>query len=349
MIPFFGLDRQYANLKEELVEASHNVLATGQVLDGPHTMQFEAKIAAKCHRKYAVSVNSCTQALVFAQQALNVRGNVLIPTTSFVATLNSVLLANNNPRYGEIDITGLLEVKEYTDVDAIMHVNLFGNMIDYASLKAKNPNAKIIEDAAQSFGATFDGIPSGKMGDISVLSFDPTKNLPNYGSGGMLLTDDCNVYQTLLDLRDNGKTQAHMNAGTNSKMSEVDCAHMSIKLKYFSAWQARRKDIAAYYANNITADVITLLPDSKVDHAWHKYVVRTIHRDALRMYLQQCGVETKVHYNKALYDHAVSPYKHVGFTVTEMHKATSLSLPIFPEMTDSEVESVVLAVNSFSH
>lgn len=346
MVDFFGLARQYLKLKEELAEATHSVLSTGQVLGGPNTTRFEAEMSARCGRRYAVSVNSCTQALVFAQQALNVRGNVLIPTTSFVATLNSVLLAGNNPVYGEIDINGLLEVKSYADVNAIMYVNLFGNVLDYPELRAKNPGIKIIEDAAQSFGASIDRVQSGKLGDISVLSFDPTKNLPNYGSGGMLLTDDRSVYGTLLDLRDNGREHSHMHMGTNSKMSEVDCAHMSIKLKYFYAWQARRREIANYYANNITLDVVPLLPNDNVTHAWHKYVIRTEKRDLLRASLFRDSVETKVHYDNALYDYPVSPYKPAGFSMTELHKERSLSLPIYPEMTDSEVEQVVKAVNN---
>lgn len=347
VIPFTALDRQYTNLKEELGDASHKVLSTGQVLDGPFTKEFERQIAVKCNRKYAIAVNSCTQALLFAQTALNVHGNVLIPTISFVATLNSVLLAGNTPVYSTVDITGMMETKAYEDVNAIMYVNLFGNVLDYSALRDKNPNVKIIEDAAQSFGANLDDQPSGSLGDISVLSFDPTKNLPNYGSGGMLLTDDSAVHLHLRALRDNGKVGGHSWTGTNSKMSEVDCAHMIVKLNHFDAWQARRTAIASYYTDNIKMNVFPLLPNDNVQHAWHKYVIRTEKRDNLCFWLEQHEIKTKIHYEKALYDYPVTPYKPVYSTITELHKANSLSLPIYPEMTDSEVEYVASKVNSF--
>lgn len=347
IVPFTALNRQYNNIKHELAEAADKVLSTGQVLDGQCTKDFEHKMALKCGRKYAVAVNSCTQALVFAQQALNIKGNVLVPPISFVATLNSILLAGNKPVYSDVDILGIMEDKAYTDIDAIMYVNLFGSVIDYQELRKNNPHVHIIEDAAQSFGAyTFDK-PSGSLGDISVLSFDPTKNLPNYGSGGMVLTDSNHTYLLLQSLRNNGKAEGHSKPGTNSKMSEVDCAQMLVKLEYFDIWQARRKGIADYYKNNIKLDVFPLLPKDNVTHAWHKYVIRTEKRDDLREWLAQHEIETKVHYERALYDYPVSPYKPAYSTTVEMHKARSLSLPIYPEMTDDEVMFVVDTLNSF--
>lgn len=348
IVSFNALHRQYATLKDEIATASDKVLSTGQVLDGWYTKEFERRIALKCNRKYAISVNSGTQALVFAQQALNVHGDVLIPTISFVATLNSVLLSGNTPIYSDVDITGMMTTRSYEHVSAIMYVNLFGNTLDYHALRAANPGVPIIEDAAQSFGASFYNTPSGKLGDISVLSFDPTKNLPNYGSGGMVLTDDGAVAQRLKAIRNNGKVGGQwLSVGTNSKMSEVDCAHMIVKLGHFDAWQTRRKDIADYYTNNIKMNVFPLLPDENITHAWHKYVIRTEKRDDLCNWLFHNEIETKIHYDQALYDYTASPYKPAHSTITELHKANSLSLPIYPELTDYEVEYVVKKLNSF--
>ena len=318
-------------------------------------------MAARCHRQYAVAVNSGTQALIFAQEALGLRdAKVMIPGVSFVATLNSVLMAGNRPVYCDVDHNALLDIEsiDYAldgNVDTIMYVNIFGNVLDYDKLlnvaRFFNDDVKIIEDAAQSFGATYNGIPSGKLGDVSVLSFDPTKNLGNYGSGGMILTDDHDVYQFCLALRDNGKILNHDFAGTNCKMSEADCAQMLVKLKYFDTWQRRRAEIADYYADNLTDWVDVLLPNQGVEHAWHKFVLRTGNRSQMQGYLASKGIETKIHYAEPLFEHPVGwdyiDYARDLMRGSSAHSQEALSLPIYPELTDFEVEHVVDSITSY--
>jgi dTDP-4-amino-4,6-dideoxygalactose transaminase len=204
----------------------------------------------------------------------------------------------------------------------------------------------IIEDAAQSFGASYKGIPSGKMGDVSVLSFDPTKNLNNYGSGGMVLTDDDSIRENLLDMRDNGKHGDHHWIGTNSKMSEADCAQMLVKLKYFDGWQARRKEIAEYYISELHQYVDIIMPGPDVESCWHKFVIRLDPRNRLKERLSSRGIETKVHYTTTLPD---LPVAMDYVDIVEFHQYREalaftkecLSLPIYPEMTDNEVSKVV--------
>jgi len=358
VIAFTGLPRQYQTLKHELLEATDKVLSSGQVLDGPYTMAFEQEIANRCDRAYAISVNSCTQALIFAQGVLGIGDSkVLIPTQTFIATLNSVVLAGNEPVFCDVDDNALLDIDSCdvalagAGVEAVMYVNLFGNILDYDKLKLAckffNPNndIAIIEDAAQSFGASYKGRPSGSLGDISVLSFDPTKNLPNYGSGGMILTDDPDIAQRCRDLKDNGKFLGNIIAGTNSKMSEVDCGHMLVKLNYFDAWQARRTKIADFYTEHLSAYVDPMLPNDNVIHAWHKYVIRVHSRHNLETYLSKHGIETKVHYEKALHEYDLAydynnNYNYEAFRSAVAHSKEALSLPIYPEMTDAEVETV---------
>jgi dTDP-4-amino-4,6-dideoxygalactose transaminase len=236
-----------------------------------------------------------------------------------------------------------------------MYVNIFGNVLDYNRLLNVtcffNDNVKIIEDAAQSFGATYNGIPSGKLGDISVLSFDPSKNLGNYGSGGMILTDDHDIARFCIALRDNGKALEHDFAGTNSKMSEADCAQMLVKLKYFDTWQRRRAEIANYYAENLTDWVDVMLPNQGVEHAWHKFVMRTGSRSQMQGYLASKSIETKIHYEKPLYEHPVG-WHHIDYAKDLMrgssaHTQEALSLPIYPELSDSEVERVVESITAY--
>jgi dTDP-4-amino-4,6-dideoxygalactose transaminase len=362
-IPFFGLKRQYANIREEILGAIDRVYRSGQVLDGHETQYLEHSIAQQCGRQFAVAVNSGTQALIFAQQALNIHGKVLIPTQSFIATLNSVILANNYPRFIDVDSNGLMDIDlpgfdSFSDgsVHAVMYVNLYGNVIDYNKLKLVtdffNPgnDVKIIEDAAQSFGASYQGIPSGKLGDVSVLSFDPTKNLPNYGSGGMILTDDAYTYANLKDLRDNGKYTDFTTAGTNSKISESDAACLLIKLKYFEEWQRRRTAIAEYYTEELKEHCEILGPNKDVVHAWHKFVVKVRNRDYVKAKIEVEGIETKIHYETPLpeYESAFdyTNYAHDLYAGAREHSQTALSLPIYPELTDAEVEAVVKATRT---
>ena len=191
-----------------------------------------------------------------------------------------------------------------------MYVNLYGNTVDYDRFRLQTEffSAKklnVIEDAAQSFGASYRGIPSGKMGDISVLSFDPTKNLNNYGSGGVVLTDDARVASNILNERNNGKESEHHFSGTNSKMSEADCAQMLVKLQYFDAWQERRAQIADYYSTELLKFVTVPVATPGAVHAWHKYVIRAEHRNKLQHHMSLAGVETKIHYSQTLFDYPV--------------------------------------------
>ena len=362
-IPFMGIAKQYHNLRDEILDASDRAYCNGQVLDGPYTEMFERQMASRCMRQYAVAVNSGTQALVFAQLATaRNKGpeKIMIPGISFVATLNSVLMASNEPVYCDVDHNALLDIEsiDYAlsgNIDTIMYVNLFGNVLDYDRLlniaKFFSEDVKIIEDAAQSFGATYNGIPSGKLGDVSVLSFDPTKNLNSYGSGGMILTDDYDVYQFCLNLRDNGKITKHDFAGTNSKMSESDCAQMLVKLKYFDTWQRRRAEIADFYTEHLTDWVDVMLPKRDVEHAWHKYVIRVGSRSQMQGYLASKGVETKIHYETPLFEHPVG-WDYIDYACDLMrgssaHAQEALSLPIYPEMTDYEVEHIVDAIKAY--
>ena len=358
IIPFFGVARQYADLREEILDVTDRVYSTGKVLDGAYTAEFEGNIARRCHRGYALSVNSGTQALIFAQRAAMNRPpySILIPTLSFVATINSVLMNDFTPVFCDIDYKGLIDLESFeykldASVGAIMYVNLFGNCIDWNRFQMQtrffNDDLIVIEDAAQSFGASYQGIPSGKMGDVSVLSFDPTKNLNNYGSGGMILTDDFHIYETCRALRDNGKI-VHDTPGTNSKMSEVDCAQMLVKLNHFDAWQRRRKDIANYYIDQLYPYVDILVPNEGVEHAWHKFVIRTEHRNSLMHRLSLDGIETKIHYEYALYDLGVGfnyiDYSRDLYTETSAFTRECVSLPIYPELTDAEVETITESI-----
>jgi dTDP-4-amino-4,6-dideoxygalactose transaminase len=363
-IPFFGVDRQYANLREEILEAVDQVYASGRVLDGTYTKNFEQTIAKMTERRYAIAVNSGTQALIFALRTIDFyslfkKNKVLIPAQSFVATVNAVIEAGMDPVFCDVDpVTGLIDLNKINvppdELAAVMYVNLFGNIIDYDKLNTyrdfwNSHRIPVIEDAAQSFGAYYRGVPSGKLGDISVLSFDPTKNLNNYGSGGMILTDDADFAELCCSYRDNGKSHDHNVAGTNSKMSESDCAQMLVKLKHFDHWQQRRTQIAEYYTSELDGYVDLIPVDHKVEHAWSKFVFHVEYRRMFQDHLTQQGIETKIHYSSPLHTLNVSDAFNPGILLcAEDFSRTCLSLPIYPELTDPEVEWVVDVIRQYN-
>lgn len=362
-IPFFGIPRQYATLRQELLDVTDQVYSSGHVLDGHYTVTFERAIANRCDRDFAVSVNSGSQGLIFAQLATcgSDDAKILIPTISFVATINSCIMSGNSPVFCDVDDQALIDLEsiDYSvkgaGISAIMYVNMFGNTVDYDRLttvsKFFNEDVVVIEDAAQSFGASYHGRPSGSLGDISVLSFDPTKNLNSYGSGGMVLTDNYETYSLLKNLKDNGKSSMHDMAGTNSKMSEAECAQMLVKLKYFNGWQQRRANIAEYYTQELSELVDCPRVTEGAVHAWHKYVIRVDNRSALKDHLANCGVETKIHYASPMYEYGIG-FTYINYA-SELYREASafsaecLSLPIYPELTDSEVEYIVNSVKDF--
>ena len=363
-IPFFGVDRQYANIREEILEVVDQVYTSGRVLDGAHTKNFEQTIAKMTERRYAIAVNSGTQALIFALRNIDFyslfkKNKVLIPAQSFVATVNSVIEAGMDPVFCDVDpVTGLIDLNKIDvspdELAAVMYVNLFGNIIDYDKLNTykdfwNKHSIPVIEDAAQSFGAYYRGVPSGKLGDISVLSFDPTKNLNNYGSGGMILTDDADFAELCRSYRDNGKFHDHNVAGTNSKMSESDCAQMLVKLEHFASWQARRTQIAEYYTSELDGYVDLIPIDSKVEHAWSKFVFHTEYRRMFQDYLTQHGIETKIHYSLPLHTLNIAETFDTGILPgAEDFSRTCLSIPIYPELTDQEVELIVDLIRQYN-
>lgn len=348
-----------------MLDASDRAYRSGRVLDGEYTNFFERQIARRCRREYAIAVNSCTQALQFAvQSTIYDDDRVVLPGISFAATLNSVLMCSNmGPVFCDVDHNALIDLESLdfalkgSNVGGIVYANLFGNVVDWDRFQVFtnffNDDLVVIEDAAQSFGASYKGIPSGKLGTISCLSFDPTKNLNNYGSGGMILTDDRDIAEACYDIRDNGKENGHNFPATNSKMSESDCAQMLVKLKYFDLWQTRRTQIAEYYMERLNPYVDVMPANNDVTHAWSKFVIRLSSRHALKQYLANNGIDSRITYNQALFDLPVA-WEYVDYARDPYMESTAftkecLSLPIYPELTDAEVEAVVENVIAFLH
>lgn len=369
-IQYFGVSKQYFSIRDEILNAYDEVLSSGQVIHGPKTRLLEEKIASMCDRKYAIAINNCSTALTLAMVALGVNGTstMLCTAESYKATLNSIFSVGANPELLDTDLSGLMSMDSVTKslvskCHGLLYVNLYGNCIDYNKLLHiirffYSSEIPIIEDAAQSFGSTYKGIPSGKLGTVSCLSFDATKNMNNYGNGGMILTDDLSVKTKVEQLRSNGTEHEYSgwhNYGMNARMSELDAACILVKLAHFSEWQKRRTEIAEYYNTELCGlekvEIPYLTPEVKSN--WSKYVIRVLDckRTDLRNNMYEKGIETKLHYQYTLYQHSQfakvgSGYYYSDYQNTTAYKnsITKLSLPIYPELLDSEVELIVKTI-----
>lgn len=348
-IAFFGLQRQYAALREELLSATDQVLSTGRVMDGVHTQEFEQWLADYNHRGYAVLCHSGTQALeiiarYFAQQAAVYQGQqptVVVPALTYPATANAWITAGWNMVLADVDINGLLaNAPDSRGWDAVCLVGLYGASV--MGLGEDWTHRIIVEDAAQHW-LSYHG---HRRGVAAAISFDPTKNLGNYANGGAVVTSDPDIAEFAQNWISNGRTSEYRHTGSNSRMSEVDCAQMLVKTRYLELWQQRRKSIAAYWLDRFEHSSVRCLINRQTNnldsHCVHKFVIALPARDSLRQYLADHGIETRIHYERALHElPAFERFRNPGMVnVASALSRQVLSLPIYPELTDSEVEII---------
>ena len=352
-IAFTGLRRQYNNLREEILDATDRVLTSGNLMNGRFTQQFEEWLAQKNHTNYAVLCHSGTQALEIladyyrTEYSLHPQPKpptVLIPAMTFPASANAFVRAGWNIHLIDTDAYGNMkfgDIPQGLDYQAILGIGLYGSAL-HNSLRRVTP--LIIEDAAQHWLSD----RCHRVGQASAISFDPMKNLNNYGNGGAVVTDDRNLSDYARNWCDNGKRSGHAQTGSNSRMSEVDCAQMMVKTAYLDQWQARRESIARRYIDAFGAVPFRcLIDDSNVSsHCFHKFVIDTSNRDQLQADLRFAGIDTRVHYQHPL--HELAAYQqYAGPSILSAASSLSrraLSLPIYPELTDSEVDYIISSV-----
>jgi dTDP-4-amino-4,6-dideoxygalactose transaminase len=352
-IAHFGLARQYRNLKDELLDATDKVLRSGTLMNGEYTAAFEAWLAMRTNSAFAITVHSGTQALEIMahwvrkpyMSVYELPPIVRIPNISYVATLNAFLNAGFVVELIDTDKNGLLK---NSDVENIFRD--FSKITCLVGLYGANPNPYNqigthydLVDGAQHW-LVAETVASGMA-----ISFDPTKNLNASGNGGAIVTNDRDLYDFAYSYRSNGKN-FHNNIGTNSRMSELDCSHLLVRTKYIDKWQWRRKEIRYYYLEEFrNTDVRCLSRDFSV-HADQKFVIYTDKRDQLKQYLIDAGIEVKIHYENALSELPVA--KHIENKPDMLSTSVNLtrgllSLPIYPELSDAEVEFIAAKVKSF--
>lgn len=346
-IPFTGLKKQYNQLRTEILDVTDEVYRSGQLMSGNYTAEFENWLARRNHSKYAVTCHSGTQALeiIAAYYRSQVSVNpprVVVPSMTYIATANAFANAGWEVHLIDTNYHGLLDTKKIPDdlsVHAKVLVGLYGASVDEINDKFWATDL-IIEDGAQHWLAN----NCQRVGNATAISFDPMKNLNCYGNGGAVVTDDLDLLEFARGYRNNGKPKYDY-AGTNSRMSEVDCAQMLVKTGYLDDWQERRKKIALYWMGRLKGSGIRTLIDSNnfQTHAFHKFVIDVDSRDILQRNLALKKIETRVHYEQPL--HELPAYEDcAGPDILSVASAMSrrvLSLPFYPELTDLEVEYVI--------
>lgn len=348
-VPFTGLKKQYNNLRSEILDVTDEVYRSGQLMDGNYTAEFENWIAKRNGCKYAVTCHSGTNALeiiaaYYAQQVgMPSPPRVLIPTLTYAATANAFMRAGWDVTLVDTDTYGVINLKKVPhdlSFQATVAVGLYGVALKHQLYYS---TGIVIEDAAQHWLSN-EGF---RLGNAAAISFDPMKNLSNYGNGGAVVTNDMDLLNFAREWRNNGKPN-HQSLGSNSRMSEIDCAQMMVKTQYIDQWQKRRGTIAKYWIDRFKGSGIrTLIDDDNfTHHCYHKFVIDLDRRDIIKRNLELHNVETKIHYSHPL--HEMSAYEQLdGPDILSVASALSrrvLSLPIYPELSDLEVEYIIDSV-----
>lgn len=343
-IPFNNLGRQFLLHEKELTDAYTRVVKTGRLLDGRYTEEFENWLAVKNHQPYAVTCHSGANALEIIASYYKENGKyALLPTYTFPATINAFVNAGWDIFLADCDDDGVIMPPDEHAFDIIVGVGLHG-----IALPERLDQGCLVEDGAQHWLSD----NCNRMSTATAISFDPTKNLPNYGNGGAVVTSDDDLYEFALNYRSHGKRFLHLLPGSNSRMSEMDCAMLLAKTQYLDAWQERRKQIAIKWINAFKdAGIDTMINDNNIEtHGLHKFVIRIDDQERVLNELHQCGIDARIHYREPLHTvglFAALPYQG-GETCKQLSR-TSISLPFYPELTDSEVDFIADKVCQIVH
>jgi dTDP-4-amino-4,6-dideoxygalactose transaminase len=363
-VGFYGHVRQYHNLQKEIDGAIHGVLESGTYVLGPKVKQFEQELAAYCHAKEAVGVNSGTDALwlVLIAWGIGPGDEVITTSNTFFATAEAIWLAGATPVFVDIDPktcnldVNLIEAAISPRTKAIIPVHLYGQAAKMRQVAAiaKAHKLRIIEDNAQALGARGDDFAIGEFGDAVATSFIIQKNLGCFGDGGAVVTNDSDLATQVRKLRGHGSLKrSHHSIGYNSRLDELHAAVLSVKLKHLDEWNDLRRARAQEFDAGLAGTSVTLptaLPDYR--HVYHLYVVETDDRDGLQAYLQAQGIVALTHYPIAIHQQEGYPWGRDArisgsLQHTEKSAACVLSLPMYPELTSEEVKYTVEAIRAW--
>jgi dTDP-4-amino-4,6-dideoxygalactose transaminase len=360
-LPLVDLRRQHALLRAEVDAAIERVFDSADFILGAEARAFEIEFAALCGTKYAVACGNGTDALELALWAVGVKpgDEVITVAHTFAATAEAIIRVGATPRF--VDVVGdtllmdlaLVERAITTRTAAIVPVHLYGSCVDMRALMnlAHRHGLKVVEDAAQAHGAVVGGKRAGSSGDAGTFSFYPAKNLGAVGDAGAVVTSDAAMAQLISSARDHGRSgkYEHEIVGRNSRMDALQAAILRVKLRHLEEWNKRRRQLAARY-RFLLEDLPEVRPvtASEGEPVYHLFVVDCDGRDDVREQLDMAGIATGIHYPVPL--HLQRAFADAGgmdrgsLPVSEKAAGRILSLPIFPEMADGDVDRVVAAL-----
>ena len=363
-VPFLDLRAQYKEIAHEVEPLVTEAMQQGMFIGGPHVSGFEDEFAGFCNTPYCVGVNSGTDALRFALMAAGIGENdevITVPNT-FIATTEAISQVGAVPVFVDIDPKtcnmdpNQIESKISPKTKALIPVHLYGQPADMDPILdiAGVHNLAVIEDACQAHGALYKKRKAGSIGLAGCFSFYPGKNLGAFGEGGAVVTTDESVCHKIRKLRDHGQAQKyyHDMEGYNGRLDAIQAGVLRIKLKRLSSWTKARRSNAAYY-DELLSNVAGIDRPTESDHSmsvYHLYVIFVEQRDELMKFLSEKKIATGLHYPLPL--HLQKAYAHLDhregdFPVTENIAARLLSLPMFPELTSSQIEYVVDSIKEF--
>jgi dTDP-4-amino-4,6-dideoxygalactose transaminase len=357
-VPFVDLVAQNRGLRDEILEAWGRILDTARYVSGAEVAAFEEEFREVSGSAHCVAVSTGTDALMLGLRSLGVRpgDRVVLPANTFIATAEAVsnvgaepLLVDCDPVTRNIDVAAAAGALEQPGVVGVIPVHLYGQPADMDPLlaAAEEVGAWVMEDAAQAHLARYKGRPAGSLGALGAFSFYPGKNLGAPGEGGAVVTDDAEKADLLRMLRDHGQSAKYESRviGYNSRMMELVAAALRIKLRHLPEWVEGRRRVAALYMEKL-AGVDGIEVPIEPDWAWsvyHLFVAHTPQRDRLKERLENAGIGVGLHYPIPI--HLQEAYGYLGhragdFPNAEANACNGISLPIFPEMTDAQVEYV---------
>jgi len=362
-IPLTDLKKQYQTIKEEIDSAIEQVITKTNFILGNEVEEFEEEMTDYLNVKFAVGVASGTDALVLALKALDIgEGDEVITTPfTFIATAEAITRAGAKPVFCDIDEktynmdADKIESRITPQTKAILPVHLYGltcEMDKIVSLAQKH-DLKIIEDAAQSFGAKYNDKKAGTIGNLGCFSFFPAKNLGAFGDGGLVVTNDEQIMQKLKSLRNHGQTkQYHYTMhGFNSRLDTLQTAILKVKLNHIDKWIEMRRENAEYYKKLFSGtDIITPFIPDYAEHSFNYYTIRAEkNRDRIKNHLKENDIASAIYYPLCL--HLQEVYKNLGhklgdFPVAEKLQNEVLSLPMYPELEKKEMEEIVKSITN---
>lgn len=364
MINFLNLKKRVLLHKKEIDSVIKPVLESGWFILGKELSRFEDNFAKNLDIKYAIGVNSGTDAIFLALKALGIGlgDEIITVANTATPTISAIRMTGAMPVFVDIDENNfninpdLIENKITSRTKAILPVHLYGYPANMGRILkiAKKHKLKVIEDAAQAQNAIYRNKFVGTIGDIGCFSFYPTKNLGAFGDAGAIVTKNKNLSEIIIQLRNYGEVSKYNNVreGVNSRLDEIQAALLNWGLKKLMVWNKKREALAEIYLNELKNLPIILPTDSNKDHVcvWHLFVIRSKERDELKSFLKDKGIETAIHYPMPIFEqpaYGFLEYSGKDLPVTKKVISEILSLPLYPELSKKEVMEICRTIKLF--